>query len=624
MPNSEPQSFHGHVLKYEQALVHPPAEGLMRATLDLVDGIGHVCSTGGFAEKGVAISTSEHWYTRAAAALTQFITAEDTRITQTDLVLLSNRKQAIAYIFSASGYRSTRHFVDLVSSRSDDGTLTSDRKRVAVVLASIGLDDVSSDLMDLALAQPAQMLLFLMLGWLNQRAILTAQGERNRGRLLTAGHLLETANVTDREIPSLINAWMYSSYATEPRKHEIKKWFNHLLRKLMSEAGISPSPVSYITKRRPKILVIHERFLKEHAMYRCYAPLLRTLNNRFETVALVENKMADSAADDIFQEVIRLSDTLPNVEAIAAIIQAQEPDIIYYPSLGMSHWTVMVAGLRLAPIQVMTHGHPATSMLDTIDYAYVCELDGDLSRVNSEFIVTGPATAIFEAHSNLPATLPPLLEPSDREVRIAVNSKVMKLSWRLLEICKRLEREALVPVRFSFFPGERFAYMDGLAAAITAELPMATVEPYVDYETFLNKICECDMALAAFPFGNTNSTVDSCLLGLPTVAHFGPESPAQTDRLVLKTAGLPDWLICDNDEDYFNTALRLVNDKSARVDAMAGLSRTQMYENLIGNSIRREAEPFGDVMYQIHRHHEQLQALPNRVMDYTTLLSMDN
>lgn len=622
MPKSDPESFHGHVLNYEQALIQPPAEGLMQATLELVDGIGRVCAKGGFVERGIAISTREHWYTRAAAALTRFVTATDTRITQADLVLLSIRKQPIAYIFSASGYRSTRHFVDLISRRGENGKLIADRERAAVVLATMSLDDVSGDLMELALKQPAQVLLFLMLGWLNQRAILTAQGEENRSRLLKAGHLIADATITDRELPSLINAWMYSSYATEPRKHDIKRWFNHLLCKRMSEAGISPSPVSYIKKRKPKILVVHERFLKEHAMYRCYAPLLRTLNDHFETVALVESKMVDSAADDIFQEVIRLGDTLPDVKAITALIQAQEPDIIYYPSLGMSHWTVMVAGLRLAPIQVMTHGHPATSMLDTIDYAYVCAMDGDLSRVHSEFTVTGPATAIFEAHSNLPATLPPLLEPSDREVRIAVNSKVMKLSWRLLEICKRLEREALVPVRFSFFPGERFAYMDGLEAAITAELPMATVEPYVDYETFLNKICECDMALAAFPFGNTNSTVDSCLLGLPTVAHFGPESPAQTDRLVLKTAGLPDWLICDNDEEYFNTALRLVNDKSAREDAMAGISRAQMYENLIGNSVRREAEPFGDIMYQIHRNHEQLQELPDRVMDYTALLGM--
>ena len=145
---------------------------------------------------------------------------------------------------------------------------------------------------------------------------------------------------------------------------------------------------------------------------------------------------------------------------------------------------------------------------------------------------------------------------SDREVRIAVNSKVMKLSWRLLQICKRIEREASVPVRFSFFPGELHANLDGLHAAIQSQLPSAAIVPYVAYDKFLEEMCRCDLALAAFPFGNTNSTVDTCLLGLPTVVHFGPESPAQTDWLVMRTAGLPAWLVCDNDEDYFQSALR--------------------------------------------------------------------
>ncbi|MDG2271377.1 MAG: hypothetical protein P8L39_03670, partial [Halioglobus sp.] len=434
--------------------------------------------------------------------------------------------------------------------------------------------------------------------------------------------LLRDAKIDITDVAQLVNAWMYSSYAVDANKHAIKNWINRLIVNLMASAGITPKVVERQVKERPKILVIHERFLTGHAMFRCYAPPLRSLKPYFHTVALADASMIDSAAEEIFDEVITLETPRPPVDELVALIQEQDADVIYFPSLGMSHWTVMVAALRLAPIQIMTHGHPATSKLETIDYAYMCELEGDLSLINSERVITGPETAVFDSHTNLPSILPALLPPSNREVRIAVNSKVMKLSWRLLEVCKRIEREATAPVRFSFFPGERHAWLDGLDAAICAQLPSATVVPYVGYQTFLDEMCKCDMALAAFPFGNTNSTVDTCLLGLPTVVHFGPESPAQTDWLVLRTAGLPRWLVCDNDEDYFKTALRLVNDPSARTEAMGGLTRPQLYQALIKDQQRVSSEPFGEVIHQLYRHHDTISASPNRVFNYETILAM--
>jgi hypothetical protein len=610
------------VLEYEQALRGTHSDDLVRATLRLLDGVTASCNKGGLVERQVPVVAREHWYTRAAAALTRYITDPATRISFSGFEAIAKRKQRVAYIFNASGFRNMKHLVALMKDITADGTETINTSRAAVLLVFLGLDDTPDFLMDTALRQPPNLLLHIYLGWLNQRAVLTTQGEKNRGRLLTSGHLLSDAQITDNDIEHVVNAWMYSSYASEPKKHDIKRWFNKLLLKRLSEAGIKPAPVHYSASARPKMMVIHERFGQKTAMFRCYAPMIRTLSEYFDTVALADTAMIDDAADDLFDEVIRLERTRPNLAQIVELIQAQKADVIWYPSLGMGHWTVMVAGLRLAPVQIMTHGHPATSMMETIDYAYVSEMEGDLASIHSEKIVRGLPTAAFDAHSDLPLELPDLVLPSDREVRIAVNSKVMKLSWRLLEVCKRIEKEASVPVRFSFFPGELHANMDGLHAAIQAQLPSAAIVPYVAYDKFLQEMCKCDLALAAFPFGNTNSTVDTCLLGLPTVVHFGPESPAQTDWLVLRTAGLPSWLVCDNDEDYFQTALRLVNDPAARTEAMAGLDRMTLRQRLIENIERTKDEPFGHIAYQLHKHHEALQNTSQRVFDYADILKL--
>lgn len=625
MGEQEHKSFQQCVIDYERLVSEVPAENLLAATIELLEGLNSACSAGGFIEKKASTVAREHWYTRAASALTRFITAPSTTLKAPEIHAVTRHKQMIAYVFNASGFRGMSHLIGLVTDRNSlTGAETINSKRAAVLLTFIGLDDVTDELMDVALQQRADLLLQFFLGWLNQRAVLTAQGEKNRGRLLTSGHLLEAASISDRDIQNMINAWMYSTYASDPRKHDIKIWFNQLLMKRMDEAGIAVKPVKRSIKKRPKLLVIHERFSRQHAMYRCYAPVMRTLSEHFDTVAMGDVALLDGTLDEIFDEVIRLPSPRPTVSAIVTLIQQQEADLIYYPSLGMSHWTVMVACLRLAPIQVMTHGHPATSMLETMDFVYLPSMKGDLSLVNSEKVIMGPANVALDAHSDLPTDLPQLLPPSDREVRIAVNSKVMKLSWRLIEVCKRIEKEAQVPVRFSFFPGERLLYMDGLEAAIRAQLPTANVIPYLAYQPFLEEICKCDLALAAFPFGNTNSTVDTSLLGLPTVAHFGLESPAQTDALILEMAGLPGWLVCDDDEEYFKTALRLVNDPAERIAAMAGLSRETLRDRLIqGANTKTHSEPFGDVLKGVYKHFELLQKSPKRQFDYTEILAIE-
>ena len=274
----------------------------------------------------------------------------------------------------------------------------------------------------------------------------------------------------------------------------------------------------------------------------------------------------------------------------------------------------MLAQLRLAPIQIMSHGHPATSMSSVIDYAHIAPLEGDPTNLHSEKLIIGPTYAGFSAHSDLPKTLPPLVPPSDREVRVAVNSKVMKLSSRLIEICKRLTLATETPVRFSFFPGERGLFFDGLERALKAELPQAEIMPYINYDQFLAEMCRCDLALAAFPFGNTNSTVDTCLLGLPTIAHFGPESPAQSDKLVLEAAGFPTSLVCKTDEEYFSTALELINDKEKRANITEGLTREAVRSRLFEITGQNAPDPtFGETLWNLFRKHESLQSTDKRL-----------
>ena len=576
---------------------------------------------GGLRERKASEPARDHWYTRLAVCITQFVVRSSNGLTLKQLEAVCARKQTVAYIFSASGYRGMAHLVQLIAQTEPDGTRTIDRTHAAVIFAFTGIDDIADDLLQAVLNQPPRVLLVLLLGWLNTRAVLSEQGESNRTTLLGSGHLIRGATVTDADIPQLVNAWMYTSYAASPRKHHLKKDINHLIRTLIDW------PVPPVVERhertsleKPLIVIIHERFHQVHAMYRCYAPSIRDLQQHFRLIAVAEERYIDDVGEQLFETTIKIGDK-KNLKEIASRITALNPDMVYYPSLGMSHWTVVLAQLRLAPIQIMTHGHPATSMSDVIDYAYIGNMNGNVAELHSEKIFLGPALADFEPHQHLPEQLPNLPVPTNRQVRIAVNSKVMKLSAALISICNRLMKAAATRVEFVFFPGERGVYFDGLEAAIKMRVPGAQVVPYCSYEEFLSELCTCDIALAAFPFGNTNSTVDTCLLGIPTVAHHGLEGHSQSDRLVIQTAGLADWLVCDSDQAYFETALELIDNPEKRVEAMNGLTRDQIYQNFFGLSRPQADNPFADVFAYVYKNHESLQASNERIFFYQHFLN---
>jgi len=621
-------SFTELIPRYEGVLDGGTRISRFEETITVLDGMTRHCREAGLAERGRPTALREHWYTRLAVALTRFATHPETALNLDELEQICRRKQTIVYIFNASGYRVGTHLISLLSHTSEAGKKSVPLNRATIIFALCGLDDIPKELMDLLPRQRPEVLLILMFGWLNQRAVLTKRGEENRSRLLSMGPIVEQAQISDKHIAMVVNAWMYSTYASDPKKHAIKTSFNKLLLDLMRRAPAGQmeqhtgrkSEKKKHSRSKPIMVIVHERFTTNHAMYRCYARPIRDLANFFELVAVVEEEHIDDNSASIFSRTIRLAKTEKHIWKIKATIEEVGPDVVYYPSLGMSHWTVLLAQLRLAPMQFMTLGHPATSGSDAIDYVYTCEMEGDLSAVFHEKVLVGSSLAFYDAHSELPSDLPALLPASDREVRVAVNSKVMKLSYRLIEICRRLTKDASVPVRFSFFPGERNLFFDGLVPAIKAQLPEAQVHPYVSYELFLKEMCKCDLALAAFPFGNTNSTVDTCLLNIPTVVHFGPESPAQSDALVLRTAGISDALICKSDDEYYETALNLINSPAARKEIFQDLPREEVRKRLYRDAESDGQDPFAEVIHAVYKRHNSLMASDDRVFHYRDLL----
>ena len=174
------------------------------------------------------------------------------------------------------------------------------------------------------------------------------------------------------------DCYMHCSYVDEPDKHEIKRVINQkMIEVVRGLINVEECTRKTVRKDRPTILMPLEWFGSHHAMFRCYTPAILELKQRFRVVALCRDSQEDvnDEARAIFDKCVLLPPDTTTIDTVAKAINAEEPDILYYPSIGMSPWYVALSNFRLAPIQVMAPGHPATTMSKCIDYIVS---DGDL------------------------------------------------------------------------------------------------------------------------------------------------------------------------------------------------------------------------------------------------------
>jgi hypothetical protein len=439
----------------------------------------------------------------------------------------------------------------------------------------------------------------------------TAAGEVNRQALMAAYPKISEASLSlSAEMwNGLSSTWMYCSYAASPDKHRFKQALNEVVRRTCEAEGMKSRSRAYRKSERPVLLVAAERMHSGSAMHRSYAACLEQLRSRFKMVCITRHDTYTADCAELFDEVMLIDDKI-RLQEIGALIVKLSPDLIYYPSLGMSDWTIAMATQRFAPIQFMTLGHPAPAMMDTMDYSLVQAGHGEAAHEFGNKVLERKALGHFVPLPELLSHTGSREESDDGVLHIAINSSKMKLSPRFLALCERLEATATRPLHLHFFASAGGVVFDLMQQMLEGRFRNMTLHPPRHYGEFLNHLQQCDLALSAFPFGNTNSTVDTCVLGIPTVAYVANEVLSIGDRDVLRMAGMPAWLVSDNDEDYFKVATRLIHDDGERSALRKLLKAGEVHERLFKAPRPEDDTEFVDAVWWMYENHQALLESP--------------
>jgi protein O-GlcNAc transferase len=278
------------------------------------------------------------------------------------------------------------------------------------------------------------------------------------------------------------------------------------------------------------------------------------------------------------------------IERWCETIRADAPHLVIFPEIGMDRTTPQLAGLRLAPVQCASWGHPTTSGLPTIDYFLSSDLmeapDADAhyterlvrlpnlgiayvpppiapAAIAREKIGVRADAVAFWCCQHLPKYLPQFDGASARIARQVDNAQfVFIASPRGEEVTERFRRRL-----------DRAFAAQGLDArrhvVILSRLTTAD---------FAGVAAVCDVFLDSIGWSGCNSAFECLAANLPIVTWPGLLMRGRHCRAILHVLGVTDTIAGSLDE-YVDIAARLARDPALRAtirDRMAA-NRPRLY-----------------------------------------------
>jgi hypothetical protein len=512
-------------------------------------------------EQGLVDYTLDKLTTRMASLLSLWTSCEDIHLSPADLSELIIYKEAFASIFMASGFRGFAHLKTYLAQKQSNGTLAIPQSKLILLFLMLPIDDLDEQLLELAKKLPQEFYIVLMLAWVNSRYVYTAFGDKVRQQMFLQSDVLASVNANETFIRYFFNAWMHCAYAEGNNRLHLKRNINKMIVNFLQQQGFAQTKLAPRPQRdKPLMLVIHERIEKGHAMYRSYVPYFRHLSDKFQLVSMAQVDLPVELAESVFFQHLKIEYT-SDLKQIINMIQQVQPDVIYYPSLGMQHWTGLLCNMRLAPMQVISCGHPDSSQSQTIDYLYYGpDVPFIRSECSEKIICLKNYKFKSWPHDELIGNELSISLKKDGLFHIAINCTVMKLSAQFMDCLEQLQQEFGDRVRFHFFHSMRGFLALQTEVVIKRRLPSALVYSAKNYGDFLQLLKTCHLSLSPFPFGNTNSIFDATVVGLPVVALKQPRMAGYTDFLVLQAFGLEELGIAENVQQYMDKARSLIKE----------------------------------------------------------------
>ena len=549
----------------------------------------------------------KHFCTRVAVAMSELFSDPKLDISEGGAQRFFTLQRWINMIFASSPFVNADHVLQAYNRNPDKTNLSDfhlDNTRSSLIKFCIFYlpeSNVNVNLDALWNLDP-ELCASLCFALQSPRFIGTEQSFSKRGTLLQwfPEKLATIENLNN--VPSAIShdVYMHCSYDIAENKHWVKKALNQVIRRHLLEGGWTDRDVTKLGERngKPVMVVLLEHFHSSHSIYRTHSTSMIAARERFHLIG-VGNEAVDAAGQAVFDEfhLLKGDNIFSKLNELKEICEKNGAAVLYMPSIGMDLTTIFTSNTRLAPVQVIALGHPATTHSDFIEYVIVEDDYVGSEKCFSEQLLRLPKDALPYVPSALaPQHVEYRLRENPEVVNIGIASTTMKLNPYFLAALKAIRDRANVKVHFHFALGQSSGvthpYVERFIKSYLGN--DATAHPHAPYDQYLRILHNCDMMVNPFPFGNTNGIIDMVTLGLVGICKTGAEVHEHIDEGLFKRLGLPEWLIANTVDEYVERAIRLAENHQERL----ALRRHIIENNGLQTLFTGDPSPMGKVLLE--------------------------
>ncbi|MCB1782668.1 MAG: hypothetical protein KDI13_01605 [Alphaproteobacteria bacterium] len=382
----------------------------------------------------------------------------------------------------------------------------------------------------------------------------TPQAHDNKVALIGFKSDFRSLPLTHDMMSKVIYPYFKISYIDAPQKHIIKRDLNKYVSDFLEhyKDKIPPStPRDNSHLEKPVLLVFGEIINDGHAMFRSWASRMNAFREHFHVVLFGMDMKSDGDSIKTMCDEFHQGSLL-EIHLVFQKIREINPDMIFYLSVGMSMSTVMLSNVRLAPVQVMALGHPATtysSYIDAVigreDYYTPEAFSNDTYIIEDSTVHHSPPVEITKKTLPVPQDGPP-----KERLRIMLCGMIMKLSAPFLQTVRQLTEELDVPFDVSVITSTKGLDKLAFERYVQTLFPVCKVIEYSTYQRYFELLQETDLILDPFPFGHSHTMIDGLLAGKPLISLRGDEPHGRTEWGILRNLGLADQFAAESLDEY--------------------------------------------------------------------------
>ncbi|WP_324291840.1 peptide transporter [Cupriavidus sp. D39] len=325
-------------------------------------------------------AVDDHLLSRLAGAVTTLVVDPAFQLSDVGFATTLNMHRWLSALFAASPYRNADH---ILRALNQDGAGATTIRVAYRDLRKFALFYLTESELPLDINElwgfDKKLMAGLAMTLISPRFLGTPAAHGKREALLQwlSSHLAEV-DLDDLPGGILHDVYMHCSYADYAGKHDIKKPLNELIRRKLHARGLEdlrfgaqrPKP-----GQKPTLLVVLEWFTENHSIYRTHSLTIEGMRRHFHVIGIGYADRVDTVTRQVFDEFVELAeaDVWHSVARMRDICIDRDVQVCYMPSVGMFPLTMVLSNLRVAPLQLMALGHPATTHSHAIDFVVVEE-----------------------------------------------------------------------------------------------------------------------------------------------------------------------------------------------------------------------------------------------------------